>query len=289
MRYSMFFDLDGTLLGNSRVLHPDTREELVRAQERGDRIYLCSGRPAAYLQNDICKVFPFDGMVACAGGVVYVGDQKIYENRIEPEVFEETCRLLGECGAAMQFDTAEGTYFTRECMSNFGKILQDAGIFPDGMEEKMARENQELERLGVNRPMSSWHEDIPVQKIVFTAVDRTGLDQQMERFKSHFAVNPFFQTSKGLAGELIPLDCTKEHGIRRVLEYTGDSWEGTAGFGDSMNDLELLQAVRIKAAAVYAPQEVRDAADYLFEDPDQGGIAKVLRQIRADLKEQGPV
>ena len=51
---SMFFDLDGTLLGNSRVLHPDTRRELARAKERGDRIYLCSGRPPVYLRNDIC-------------------------------------------------------------------------------------------------------------------------------------------------------------------------------------------------------------------------------------------
>ena len=279
---SMFFDLDGTLLGSSRVLHPDTRRELARAKERGDRIYLCSGRPPVYLLNDICRVFPFDGMVACAGGVVYVGEEKIWENRIPPEVFEETCRLLGECGAAMQFDTAEGTYFTRECMAGFGKILEDAGIFPAGMEEKMARENEELERLGINRLMSSWTEDIPVQKIVFTAVDRSGLDRNMDRFKKHFAVNPFFQTPKGIAGELIPLDCTKEHGIRKVLEYTGASWEGTAGFGDSLNDLEMLQAVRIKVAAVYAPEEVRAAADYLFEDPDQGGLARVLRKIEED-------
>lgn len=279
---SMFFDLDGTLLGRSRILHPDTRQELTRAKERGDRIYLCSGRPPVYLQNGICREFPFDGMVACAGGVVYVGDEEIDENRIRPEVLEETCRLLDECGATIQFDTAQGTYFSRQYMEDFGRILQDAGITPDRMSERMRLEHKKLEKLGINRPMSSWHKDVPVQKIVFTAVDRTGLDLNMDRFREYFSVNPFFQTPKGLSGELIPLDCTKEHGIRKVLEYTGASWEETAGFGDSLNDLEMLKAVRIKVAAVYAPEEVRAVADYLFEDPDQGGLARVLEKIRED-------
>ena len=278
-RKSMFFDLDGTLLGISRVLHPDTRLELMRAKERGDKIYLCSGRPPVYLQNDICREFPFDGMVACAGGVVYVGEEKIYENQIRPEVLEDTCEALTACGATIQFDTAQGTYCSPKYMEDFGRILQDAGIMPTAMSKRMKLENERLERLGINKPMNRWHKGVPVQKIVFTAVDRTGLDHNINRFREHFAFNPFFQTPKGLSGELIPLDCTKEHGIRKVLEYTGASWEDTAGFGDSLNDLEMLKAVRIKVAAVYAPEEVRAVADYLFEDPDQGGLARVLKRI----------
>lgn len=279
---SMFFDLDGTLLGISRVLHPDTRRELIRAKERGNRIYLCSGRTPVYLQNDICRDFPFDGMVACAGGVVYVGKEMIYENRIHPAVLEETCELLTECGASIQFDTAQGTYVTRDYMDHFTRILQDAGIMPAEMKTKMDLENERLEKLGINKPMSRWHKDIPVQKIVFTAIDRTRLDHSIDCLRKHFAINPFFQTQKGLAGELIPLDCTKEHGIRQVLEHTGASWEETVGFGDSLNDLEMLKMVRVKAAAVYAPEEVRAGADYLFEDPDQGGLAQVLKSIEED-------
>lgn len=279
---SMFFDLDGTLLGHSRVLHPDTRRELMRARERGDRIYLCSGRPPVYLQNDICREFPFDGMVACAGGVVYVGKEKIYENRIQLKVLEETCGILKECGAVIQFDTTQGTYFSQDYMENFGRILQAAGVMSAEIKERIGKEHERLESLGINKPMSSWHKGVPVQKIVFTTADRTSLDLNMHRFREYFAVNPFFQTQKGFAGELIPLDCTKEHGIRKVLEYTGASWEDTAGFGDSLNDLEMLKAVQIKVAAVCAPEEVRAVADYLFEDPDQGGLARVLERIGED-------
>ena len=163
---SMFFDLDGTLLGHSRVLHPDTRRELMRAKERGDRIYLCSGRPPVYLQNTICREIPFDGMVACAGGVVYVGEEKIYENRIQLQVLEETCGIMKECGAVIQYDTAEGTYFSQDYMEVFDRILQDAGIRPAGMKEKMRLENERLERRGINKPMSVWHKGVPVQKIV---------------------------------------------------------------------------------------------------------------------------
>ena len=71
----------------------------------------------------------------------------------------------------------------------------------------------------------------------------------------------------------------REAGLRSTFSFP---CEGTAGFGDSLNDLEMLQAVRIKVAAVYAPEEVRAAADYLFEDPDQGGLARVLRKIEED-------
>ena len=276
----IFLDLDGTLLGMSRKLHPDTRAALLEAQALGNRIYLSSGRPPKYLQTGICREFPFDGMVACAGGCVYAGDQLLFENRISPALLNSTLDLFRSHGISWQFDTRNGTYTTQEMERDFVDAISIAARLSKEWEENFRKEQESLFLNGVNHPMREWTEDIFVQKIIFTSRKKSVFHAIREQLEEDFVINVFFESENALSGELIPLTCTKEHGIRRILEYTGASWEDTVAFGDSRNDLEMLQAVHTKVAAVYAPKELTSIADYLFEDPDQGGIAKVLRNLK---------
>ena len=278
----MFFDLDGTLLGVSRKLHPDTLEELHKAKQAGNKIYLCSGRPPKYLKTGICREFPFDGMVACAGGCVLCGDDFIFENAIPLSVIEDVLSFFRQHHIAWQFDTKEGTYSTPD----MDKLFEDAITRAVGGESERAegfrKEQEKLYDLGVNHRMADWTPDMKVQKIIFTTPDLESYEALCEQMAERFVINIFFKDAYAAAGELFPLNCTKEQGIARILAHSGASWEDTIGFGDSRNDLEMLQAVRIKVAAVYAPEEVRAAADLFFEDPDQGGLAKVLRRLNSE-------
>lgn len=280
---SMFFDLDGTLLGVSRKLHPETEEELRKARENGNKIYLCSGRPPKYLQTGICREFPFDGMVACAGGCVLCGDDFIFENAIPLSVIEDVLSFFRTCGIAWQFDTKDGTYSTPEMDRLFSEAISRAVGTESEQAEGFRKEQEHLYDLGVNHRMADWTPDLKVQKIIFTTPDLASYDALCRQMSDRFVINIFFKDEHNAAGELFPLNCTKEQGIARILEHTGASWEDTIGFGDSRNDLEMLQAVRIKVAAVYAPDEVRAAADLFFENPDQGGIGKVLRRLNSEM------
>ena len=276
---NLFFDLDGTLLGASRKLHPDTRETLHKLQNYGNRIYLCSGRPPKYLQKMVYPLFPFDGMVACAGGCVYAGEQLLLENEIPLSLIDTVLDMFRQRHIFWQFDTINGTYSTPEMDLLFEGALNKAMQFDPSRMEQFRKEQQKLADLGVNHPISNWNSQIRVQKIIFSTADAAQFEEIIPILEKEFVINYFFRSADALAGELFPLNCTKAQGIARILEHTGASWENTIGFGDSRNDLEMLQAVRVKVAAVYAPEELKAAADLYFEDPDRGGIARILEQL----------
>ena len=74
--------------------------------------------------------------------------------------------------------------------------------------------------------------------------------------------------------------CTKADGIKRLIRYYNASMEDTIGFGDSMNDYQMIEAVNIACVSKQAPQVLLDKADYTFDDPDEDGIAKVLAELK---------
>lgn len=45
-------------------------------------------------------------------------------------------------------------------------------------------------------------------------------------------------------GEIILKNCTKADGILKVVNYYGGKMEDTVGFGDSMNDYQMLEEVK---------------------------------------------
>ena len=278
-KISIFLDLDGTLLGRSRKLHPDTRQAIEDAHKEGHRVYLCSGRPPRYLESGICREVAFDGMVCCAGGCVYVGDEMIYENGIGQDTLRQLTDILDREHVLWQYDTRYGTYTSRECMETFEQMLSDSGFLDGEQGAQYEAEQKAAIEGGAYHPSEEWTSDIAVQKIIFVAKDRKCFERALQSIPKSFIVSYFFNDETSVGGELIPDSCTKEHGIAKVLEKTGCSWEDTAGFGDSRNDLEMLSAVRIKAASVFSPDELKAVADYIFDDPDEGGLGHTLREI----------
>jgi len=278
-KISMFLDLDGTLLGRSRKLHPYTKKALEDARKEGHKLYLCSGRPPRYLASGICREVHFDGMVCCAGGCVYVGDELIYENGIPLDTLQQVTEILDQESVLWQYDTRNGTYTSKACSDTFENMLLDSGYLKGETLARYEAEQKAAIEGGAYHLVEEWSEDIAVQKIIFVSEDRKCFERALASLPEEFIVSTFFDSEKSIAGELIPESCTKQQGIAKVLEKTGCSWENTAGFGDSRNDLEMLSAVRIKAASVFSPDELKAVADYIFADPDEGGLGRTLREI----------
>ena len=76
----IFLDIDGTLTMPGSNEPPQSALEAVRAaQKKGNLVFLCSGRNPGMLQP-LLK-YGFDGVIACAGGYVTVGDELIYHDQ----------------------------------------------------------------------------------------------------------------------------------------------------------------------------------------------------------------
>lgn len=72
--------------------------------------------------------------------------------------------------------------------------------------------------------------------------------------------------------DIISKDGGKDHGIRRILEVHGFTREESIAFGDSDNDLEMLEFAGIGVAMGNAAESVKEVADYVTSHIDEDGI-----------------
>ena len=72
--------------------------------------------------------------------------------------------------------------------------------------------------------------------------------------------------------DIISKDGGKDHGIRKILEAHGFTREESIAFGDSDNDLEMLEFAGIGVAMGNAAESVKEVADYVTSHIDEDGI-----------------
>ena len=64
-----------------------------------------------------------------------------------------------------------------------------------------------------------------------------------------------------------------------VTHYHGNM-ENTYGFGDSLNDLEMIKECAHGVVMGNGQQELKQCANYITDDVDKDGIAKALRHYQ---------
>ena len=170
----IFLDIDGTLTMPGSNEPPQSALEAIRAaQRKGNLVFLCSGRNPGMLEP-LLK-YGFDGVIACAGGYVTVGDELIYDMPMAGEEMELAVEKLH----------AEGVFCTIECRDGaFGD--ENLGAFLDKHAGEDGKGNSEIERwrkalassLHI-RPISEY-DGTPAYKVVIMCLhpgprDRAGL------------------------------------------------------------------------------------------------------------------
>lgn len=270
-----FFDLDGTLLGRSRVLHPQTRQALNRLHADGHRLFLCSGRSPAFLEDALPEV-PFDGIVGCAGGCIVVNGQTIFENDWDRALLRTVLDAFRAHGITYALENRQGTWETAGNGSFRAQNLAQRAQAAPALQEALLRE--------ANSPSWKRLEDFDfahmrVPKLSFRTPDAAAFEAVRPLLEQHFHVVYFDRRTDRISGELIDRHCTKAEGVRRTVEYFHGDMADTVGFGDSMNDYQMLGAVRVGVAAETAPDELKAIAAHRFADPDKGGIAQALAQL----------
>ena len=80
--------------------------------------------------------------------------------------------------------------------------------------------------------------------------------------------------------DVIPADSGKTRGMEYFCAYYDIKPEETMAFGDAENDMDMLRYAGIGVAMGNAGARVKDVADYVTTDADEGGIERALRKFR---------
>lgn len=168
----------------------------------------------------------------------------------------------------------DGSY-TDERLKDFLRDNQDKSE-----NSELLRWREQIEQsLGI-RPMSEYKGQ-PLYKIVMMALSRESLENAKKILGKDFAF--CIQETKGHTihnGELICTDYDKGQAVERVCSYLGYTVKDTIGFGDSMNDLEMMEMVGISVCMQNGSNALKDIADYVCPPYYENGIYEAFQRYQ---------
>ena len=260
----IFLDIDGTLTSPGSNVPPDSALTAIRAaQAAGHKVFLCSGRNYDMLKPLLA--YGFDGAVASGGGYVFMGDQVLYDCPMTDDQKDRALRLLAQGGVLRTIEARDASY----CDEGMGAFLQAQS----GGNSELLRWREALEKdLGI-RPLREY-DGRPIYKVVFMCAGAEQLAPAIRELEGEFTF--LVQDLAGancLNGELINKQFDKGTGIRRVCEALGYSPDDTVGFGDSMNDLEMIQTVGVSVCMANGSPALQALSDLVCPAVEADGLA----------------
>ena len=266
----IFLDIDGTLTPPGSNTPPESALTAIRkAQEKGHKVFLCSGRNYDMLAPLL--QYGFDGIVASAGGYVMIGDDLIFDCPMTGAQRDTALESLHRHGVFCTIEAAGGSWGDDDLEA----FLQDQ---PEG--------NSEIERwraalagdLGI-RPMGEY-DGSPVYKVVIMCTAMEQLDEAKSLLERDFQFVVQEVPAHGcINGELINRQFDKGRGILHICEKLGVPVSDTIGFGDSMNDLEMMQTVGTSVCMDNGAKALKEISDIICPAVEDDGIAKAFTQL----------
>ena len=269
-RKLIFLDIDGTLTVAGNNTPPESAMKAVRlAQEKGHKVFLCTGRNPAMLAPVLA--LGFDGAVAGAGGYVFTGDKVLFDCPMEKEEFETGMRLLKENGVFRTIEAKDATWGDED----LGDFLANAG---DGNSELVRWRKALAEQLNI-RPMSEY-DGSPIYKIVIMCKEMKQLEPAKKALeKDYNFVVQDLAARNCLNGELINRQFDKGKGVRIVADHYGIPLEDTIGFGDSMNDLEMIETVGYSVCMDNGSPALKAKSDMVCPAVEEDGLYQAFAKL----------
>ena len=269
-RKLIFLDIDGTLTPAGSNVPPESALSAIeKARRNGHLVFLCTGRNPGMMAPVLS--YGFDGAVAAAGGYVFAGDEVLFDCPMGDDQLQTGLRLLRENGVFRTIESRDATWGDED----LGDFLAAAG---DGNSELVRWRKALAESLNI-RPMGEY-DGSPIYKIVFMCLEARQLEPARRALEKdfHFVVQDV-AAHRCLNGELINRKFDKGRGVKIIAEHFGADMRDTIGFGDSMNDLEMIEAVGTSVCMDNGSPLLKQRSKMICPAVDRDGIYSAFRSL----------
>ncbi|MCR5347563.1 MAG: HAD family hydrolase [Fretibacterium sp.] len=280
----IFLDIDGTLTRPGENDPPESAAAAIKkAREKGNKVFLCTGRNP-YMLKPLLK-YGFDGMVSCAGGYVAVGtgrdEQILFDCPMTDGQRDVALKILHRSGVFCTIEAKDGAWGDE----NLKELLSSPRN--EGAESGQPEGNSEIERwrrilvdnLGL-LPMSRY-DGSPIYKVVVLCLKLEQLKAAMAQLEKdfHFVIQEWKERGGIINSELINRKFDKGRGVEIIREKFGVPREDTVGFGDSMNDVEMMQAVGTSVCMGNGARALKKMADLVCPPVDENGLFRAFAEL----------
>ena len=262
MRKAVFFDIDGTLidcLNGMNDMSDEVKKAIRELQTQGNYAFIASGRPYAFLSEEILK-FGFDGFVLANGAEIIMDNKIIYAGEFDKEFVKEVTDEFDSLGIQYILEGEHYSYIKREHKDMWDFYMNI------GISSKLIMSDFDVDKLHVLKAETLCSN----KEIEDKCIDIMDRNPQYGYFHS-IGANTF---------EIYNKENTKASAIIKLLEYLNISRENSFAFGDGTNDIEMLSEVGCGIAMGNASDYVKSFAhkvtDTVYEDGAAKGIYKYI-------------
>lgn len=273
MKKAIFLDVDGTLTRPIGDVSPKVQEAIKRARDKGHYVFLCTGRNKAGIRSFL--PIGFDGVICSAGGYIEIEGKVIAEHFLSHHDVEEARRLFEKNHVLYNLEATHMTFQDRQMNEIF--VGQQMNEHQNSELERLLKAQKE--RFNQHSLQEFDQNPVPIHKMCFIAENMEQLHKPQAQLSDryHFVIHELF--SQGLInGEIIHKSMDKGKAVQKVAEYLNIPLEDTIGFGDSMNDYEMIQTCGIGVVMANGSQELKQYATCICESVQNDGIYYELKR-----------
>lgn len=278
----IIMDVDGTLTNSEKIITPKTKEALLKAEEKGIKLILASGRPTSGLV-DLGKELKMDhyhGLFVCYNGSKVIDCQTMTTLFNQPLSVAEGKAVLEHM---KKFDRVRP-------MIDKGKYMYVTNVYDNYINFNGKPFNVfEYESRGGKYKLCEVDDlaefvDFELNKILTTSDPeylQANYQEMMAPFKDTLScmfTGPFYFefTAQGI---------DKAKALNAVLKPMGYKQEEMIAFGDGQNDASMIKYAGLGIAMANAVDELKEISQYITASNDEDGISKALYKFIPELND----
>lgn len=257
-------DMDGTFVDhNNKYNRDEFKTILAKLQENGIHFVAASGRPAARLAEDF-KGFTNHVDFVADNGAVLVRDEKVIKaTSYSKEAVQKMINIIktkfSEALPVTLISGVKNTYCLKSIPDDKKKMM--FFFYPNTIEIDDFKDLP----------------DDTYTKVTISYPYYIGKDIEREYNKVSDEKTEF-KTSGFENIDLVPAGVNKGIGLKEMLEYLQVKPNEIIAFGDSGNDVEMLEMTDLSYAMANGTDEAKNAAKLSAPSNDDDGVFKVLNE-----------
>lgn len=250
-----FLDFDQTLYSHfSNSIPASAIKAVNELRANGIKIFLCSGRSLCEMDNFDLSSIKIDGMIANNGQVAYDGDFNIlFDHPMDGELKEKIVAKFNEKKVPLFLNT-------------------DTDVFANFINDTVIKTQQDI-----NSPCPEVRQ-YNGEKIYMSSAFYNNEEEWKDLDSLRSLANITFWHFGAV--DIVPKCASKANGIKEILDIYGIKQSETIGFGDSDNDIDMIEFCEIGVAVGNATEDVKYVADYITNHIDEDGIYNACKTYK---------
>lgn len=280
----IYLDIDGTLREEQKGIPNSAIWAIKQCQKRNIRIVICTGRNFDSIQNDVIAL-QTDGIISGGGCYIQYHGKEIFRKHFSIGVLKKVLLIALERQLSLAMETEHNIYMDRNTsifykedfqskIRNSNKVNQEINCMENEtvIEKKAWIEN----KIAYNNNFEElWRETSKIHKICIfgsqIAIEKTELD-----LKTEAEIIQKKRWNNRWYLELLPKGCDKGTAVKRLNRKLGIPKRKSMSFGDSENDIAMMEATGIAVLVEGNNSILRKYASSICEPIMEDGIYKEL-------------